>query len=228
MGTTDIVLLIWGLICFLLIGQGCASGYIGNRFYSAWYETHFLIEKKGVTKLIYFKPKHFGRYTLYEVFSFFFSFLQIILLGILSILLILNILSQSAFRIIISSIAFLIIFAEIFIVIINDIGSCKDKKKRFYLATGEREITELEDLILDKQNKQITKAIKLSYQMRYNSYFTIHNLRASYYRRINEAKKDPIKTEKINKEYIEYFKNIKKLVVEKENKDGSLVLKIKK
>lgn len=83
-------------------------------------------------------------------------------------MLILNILSQSAFRIIISSIAFLIIFAEIFIVIINDIGSCKDKKKRFYLATGEREITELEDLILDKQNKQITKAIKLSYQMRYN------------------------------------------------------------
>lgn len=77
MGTTDIVLLIWGLICFLLIGQGCASEYIGNRFYSAWYETHFLIEKKGVTKLIYFKPKHFGRYTLYEVFRFSFRFCKL-------------------------------------------------------------------------------------------------------------------------------------------------------
>ena len=33
------------------------------------------------------------------------------------------------------------------------------------------------------------------------------------------------KIEKINLEYIEYFKNVEKLVVIKENKDGTLVFK---
>ena len=80
-----------------------------------------------------------------------YSFLQIILFGVLSILLILNILSPYAFRIIVSSIVLSVFFAEFFIVIINDIGSRKDEKKRFYLATGEREITEFsEDLFLSK------------------------------------------------------------------------------
>lgn len=102
------------------------------------------------------------------------------------------------------------------------------KKKRFYLATGEREITEFsEDLFLSKHNKRIDKAIQRSFVTRNNTYFTIYNLYDSYNRRITKAKNDPIKIEKINKEYIEYFKNIEKLVVEKENKDGSLVLKIK-
>lgn len=74
MGTTDIVLLIWGLICFLLIGQGCASGYIGNRFYSAWYETHFLIEKKGVTKLIYLNQNILADILCTKFFVFLFVF----------------------------------------------------------------------------------------------------------------------------------------------------------
>ena len=228
MGGTEIGFLIWGLAGCLLNGQISAGGNIGNRSYSIWYETHFLIEKKGAAKLIYFKPKHFGRYTLYEAFSFFFSFLQIILFGVLSILLILNILSPYAFRIIVSSIVLSVFFAEFFIVIINDIGSRKDEKKRFYLATGEREITEFpENLFLSKHNKRIDKAIRRSFVTRNNTYFTIYNLYDSYNRRITKAKNDPIKIEKINKEYIEYFKNIEKLVVEKENKDGSLVLKIK-
>lgn len=228
MGGAEIGLLIWGLAWCFLNGQISAGGNIGNRSYSIWYETHFLIQKKGLAKLIYFKPKHFGRYTLYEVFSFFFSFLQIILFGVLSILLILNIISRFAFSVIISSIVLFVFFAEIFIVIMNDIGSRKDEKKRFYSVTGEREITEIpEDLSLGKQNNRIDTAIKRSLETRNNSYFTIHNLYDSYKRRINTAKNDPKKTEKINKEYIEYFKNIEKLVVEKENKNGTLVLKVK-
>ena len=62
-------------------------------------------------------------------------------------------------------------------------------------------------------------------QSRYNDYFTIYNLKDSYRTRIKKAKKDIEKIEAINKEYIEYFKDIKNLVVVKENKDGTLVFK---
>ena len=66
----------WLIIIFPMLGaiawlQNEASGNIGNRPYSSWYETHFLVERKGICKLIYFKPKHFGRYTLFEVACFF-------------------------------------------------------------------------------------------------------------------------------------------------------------
>ena len=57
-------------------------------------------------------------------------------------------------------------------------------------------------------------------------YYTIDNLWESYWTRISKAGKDNQKIEKINLQYIEYFKNIEKLVVIKENKDGSLQLKI--
>ena len=62
-------------------------------------------------------------------------------------------------------------------------------------------------------------------QNRNNSFFTIYNLWDSYHKRINNAKTSIEKIEKINMEYIEYFKKIDKLVVIKENKDGTLILK---
>ena len=66
MEKSEIILLLYSLVACVLNGQNEASGNIGNRSYSLWYETHFLIEKKGICKLIYFKPKHFDRYTLYK------------------------------------------------------------------------------------------------------------------------------------------------------------------
>lgn len=71
MELNDIIILIYGAICWFAFGQTEASGNIGNRSYSIWYSTHCLMEKKGICKLIYFKPKHFDRYTLYEVVTFF-------------------------------------------------------------------------------------------------------------------------------------------------------------
>ena len=65
MELNDIIILIYGAICWFAFGQMEASGNIGNRSYSIWYSTHCLMEKKGICKLIYFKPKHFDRYTLY-------------------------------------------------------------------------------------------------------------------------------------------------------------------
>ena len=75
MGREEVFFLVFGIIIVFLMGQNIAAGNIGNRSYSLWYETHFLIKKQGICKLIYFRPKHFGRYTLYEVISFFVSFL---------------------------------------------------------------------------------------------------------------------------------------------------------
>ena len=61
MELNDIVILIFGAILWFVFGQMEASGNIGVRSYSVWYSTHFLIEKKGICKLIYFKPNEKDR-----------------------------------------------------------------------------------------------------------------------------------------------------------------------
>lgn len=86
MENNEIALLLYGLMMCILLGQMEASGNIGNRSFSIWYETHFLIEKKGICKLIYFKPRHFERYTLYEVVGFFASYLSIPVFAMLGLL----------------------------------------------------------------------------------------------------------------------------------------------
>ena len=96
------------------------------------------------------------------------------------------------------------------------------------MESGEREINiiDYENLsINNKHDKLIKKVLCLGVQTRNNPYFTIYNLRDSYHQRIKNARKDIEKIEKINLEYIEYFKNIDKLIVIKENKDGTLVFK---
>ena len=45
---------------------------------------------------------------------------------------------------------------------------------------------------------------------------------------MKQARDDPEKQNQVNLDYIEYFKNMEHLVVMKENKNGSLQLKIKK
>ena len=74
----------------------------------------------------------------------------------------------------------------------------------------------------------MSKVIKLSLDNRNNPYFTVHNLWDSYHRRLKEAKNDPQKQNQVHLDYIEYFKNMEHLVVVKENKNGSLQLKIQK
>lgn len=228
MGTTEIVYLILGIIFCFAYGQLSASGNIGNRSYSSWYETHFLVEKKGIFNLIYYKPKHFGRYTLYEVLCFLISFLFPIIISLLAIAVNAKILSHIYFIIIVVCMFSLIFWAHLAIVIINDVGFSKDRKKRFYLESGNREVEpiEIDATVLPIKNKRLVGNIISEYsKMHNNSYFTIFNLKASYFRRIDKAKKDSEKCEKINLEYIERFKNIENNVVIKENKDGTLCFK---
>ena len=48
---------------------------IGNRQYSISYMTRATFERKGILKLIYFKPKHFGCYSIWEIIGFYFSYI---------------------------------------------------------------------------------------------------------------------------------------------------------
>jgi hypothetical protein len=229
MELNDIVILIFGAILWFAFGQMEASGNIGVRSYSVWYSTHFLIEKKGICKLIYFKPKHFERYTLYEVITFFASYVSLVVFIILSVLGSLEIISSTAIKVSVTSSSGLILLSQLVIVLINDIGSHRDEKKRFYLESGEREtISPIPESLLPKDNKLMSKVIQLSINSRNNTYFTTYNLWDSYHVRLKEAGKDIEKRNKVNLDYIKYFRNIDYLIVIKENKSGSLQLKIQK
>ena len=224
----DYILLIFTMLFAALYGQVEASGNIGNRPYSIWYETHFLIGKKGICKLIYFKPKHFDRYTFYEVFSFFASYVLVFVFAVIGVLRYFNLITFNMLVAICGSIGFVCLLSTLVIVLVNDIGSHRDEKKRFYLETGEREtIQPHTELFLVNQSKIIADVIQHSIETRNQTYFTKYNLWDSYRVRLKQAKNDIEKRNQVNLDYIEYFKNITILVVIKENKNGSLQLKIK-
>lgn len=229
MEINDIVILIYGIIACFVGGQIEASGNIGNRSYSIWYRTHFLIKKQGVCKFIYYKPKHFERYTLYEVISFFWSFLCIPVYALLGILRYADWIGSEA--LLVSGILPMVLeYLSMFVIIlINDIGSRKDEKKKFYLEEGKRAtVSHARMPPIASGNKMVDKVIQYSIGKRNNAYFTVYNLWDSYYARLKEARNDPQKQNQVNLDYIEYFKNIEHLVVLKENKNGSLQLRIQK
>lgn len=234
MDKNDIVLLICGAIGLFVWGQMEASGNIGNRAYSIWYETHCLIEKRGIFNLIYFKPKHFERYTLYEVVSFFSSYLFPILLAGLAILCFLGKITSFAFSLVVISAMCLCLLGTLIVVIINDIGSHRDEKKKFYLESGERDTTPvmIPESWIPEDNTPAARMAVAQMQMlieeRCNPYFTQRNLWTSYHIRLEEAGKNEEKRNRVNLDYIEYFKNIEHLVVVRENKSGSLQLRIQK
>ncbi len=227
-----LLVIIFSIANFLYY-QFCAGGHIGNRMYSTWYETHFLVTKKGLGRFIYFKPKHFGRYTLYEASCFVISFLSIIVIITFAILRTLNIITWNSLLLIMFcpfGVMFLIEFA---ICVINDIGHNLDEKKRFYMEAGEREASAYPantpvDIIEGSLNSLSKRVMKVYANDRFNEYFTIYNLYDSYYSAIASKKGDKTKIEQVNVEYINYFRNIEKLVVVKECKNGVLKLKIKK
>ena len=123
----------------------------------------------------------------------------------------------------------LFFFSNFAIAIINDVGSRRDEKKKFYLQEGERQSVSFpQDVTIPNTEKPMADVIRIWATNRNNSYFTIHNLWDSYRTRLKEARNDPQKQNQVHIEYIEYFKNMENLVVIKENKNGSLQLKIQK
>jgi len=227
-GENEIIIFIIGAIFGVAIGQFEAAGSIGNRPYSVWYSTHFLVEKKGICRWIYFKPKHFERYTLYEVISFFASYLLIFVFGMLGAFRYVDWLSTKALYAITFSIICLLYLSTFAVAMINEIGFRKDEKKRFYLEAGERDTVSKIPESAVSNHAPVAKAVKASFYQQNHTYFNVYHLWDSYRVRLKEAKDDAQKRNQVNLDYIEYFKNIKHLIVVKENKNGSLQLKIKK
>lgn len=69
MTNEQICILLLSLSIFALLQMNVWN--IGNRQYSMHFESTHLIKRKGIFKLIYYKPKHFHRYSIWEVISFF-------------------------------------------------------------------------------------------------------------------------------------------------------------
>lgn len=192
----EIARLAFGIAALFAFGQAEAAGMIGNRTYSVWYDTHLLIEKRGICRLIYFKPKHFGRYTLYEALSFFASYLWPAVFGILCVFCANGFLSAPVLLTAIGVLIGVTVASSLLVSVLNDVGTRQDQKKTFYAETGKRE-------------------------------FTVYHLWASYRVRLKETEKSPQQREQVNLEYIEYFKNVTRLIVLKENDNGSLQLRVK-
>lgn len=226
MGLNDWILAVICLVFLFFGAQVAAWGNIGVRTYSAWYETHFLVKRKGICRLIYFSPKHFGRYTLYEVIAFFWSFIQILVIGFLVMFVSIDLLAANVFAICVFCLIALYILGELAVIIVNDIGSHLDDKKKFYMKEGGSQTEKIAEDIHDQQDSKKDKLIKKRRDLVNNEYFTIWNLWDSYRKLVHKYSSDVEQIEKINIMYIEYFRNIKNLVVVKEEKNGVLILKI--
>lgn len=207
--------------------QIAASGYIGCRSFSSFYETHFLFRKKRLCKLIPYKPKHFGRYTFYEVFNFFYSCFQLVPVSIIILVYCFGCENYTFFGIYFNANFVFIVLFNVIVCIINDIGSHFDEKKEFYPESEKINLSGNEDkieIIDDTEEKSAKEIIKINNLNK--EYYTIYDLWQSYYIEMRTANAEE-KKDSINSKYIKYFKNIKNLVVKKEYKSGKLLMEIK-
>lgn len=210
-------------------GQLAASGYIGNRPYSIFYETRCLIRPVGLFRLIYFRPKHFGRHTCFEVCAFFTSYLQIPYQAALWLLGRSPVLDENLLPLLCGLPLLLLFFSTFAIAVVNEVGARRDEKKRFYLLAGEREVHPVSDgdaaRIAEVTGNPLAEGILKRYSETHeNSYFTLHNLRESYRVHLARAGRDTQRAEAVHARYAEYFRRIEELAVTLENRDGSLGL----
>ncbi len=168
---------------------------IGNRSYSMHYKSHCLVEKKGLMNLIYYKPKHFHRYHISEVISFFLSFFYLILGIVFSIISeINNSLSLLLVRIF-SIFLFGWLIGVVAKVLYIDITYKKEQKYR------------LSEASINVNNKLLNEMFKYAETLRFN-------LDNSYNSRLKKV--DPNDKEKINEidlEYIQYYRDYKKIYI---------------
>ncbi len=168
---------------------------IGNRSYSMHYKSHCLVEKKGLMNLIYYKPKHFHRYHISEVISFFLSFFYLILGIVFSIISEINN-SLSLLLVRIFSIFLLVwLIGVVAKVLYIDITYKKEQKYR------------LSEASINVNNKLLNEMFKYARSLRFN-------LDDSYNSRLKKV--DPNDKEKINEidlEYIQYYRDYKKIYI---------------
>lgn len=180
---------------------------IGNRFYSMYYKSHALIKKKGWLKLIYFKPQHFHRYSIWKVLFFFLSYIQFLVCMICFGL-------SFAYDIDYFLIVLLLVFSLIIILlvvirlILIDITY---KKEENYMKKHSQnsELSSLEHI--DIPSKKV-----IQYYMFYQS--TIRRkLEELYEKRLKRISKDNQgELEKLDDEFIGYFRHYQDIDVQNE------------
>lgn len=195
---SSVMLFIFFQLCIILIG---------NRFYSMYYKSHALIKKKGWLKLIYFKPQHFHRYSIWEVLFFFLSYIQFLVCMICFGL-------SFAYDIDYFLIVLLLVFSLIIILlvvirlILIDITY---KKEENYMKKHSQnsELSSLEHI--DIPSKKV-----IQYYMFYQS--TIRRkLEELYEKRLKRISKDNQgELEKLDDEFIGYFRHYQDIDVQNE------------
>ena len=172
---------------------------IGNRPYSMKYKSHGLVERKGIIKMIYYKPQHFHRYHITEVISFFLSFTCLILGAIFAIVTEIYF-SFASIGIGILTGLLLIGLLGVFVkVICIDISYKREEKYR------------ISDTSLVTDDKLMNELFKYAGSLRFNLDH-VYDLRL---KKIDPNDKNKIDV--LDREFIQYYKDYKKIYV-KNNK----------
>lgn len=172
---------------------------IGNRPYSMHYKSHGLVERKGIIKMIYYKPQHFHRYHITEVISFSLSFIGLILGTIFAIVTEIYF-SFSSIGIGILACLLLIGLLGAFVkVICINISYKREEKYRI----GETQLV--------NDNKLMNELFKYAGGLRFN-------LDHAYDLRLKKIDSNDInQIDKLDREFIQYYRDYKKIYV-KNNK----------
>lgn len=197
--TGDQAIILYVLIANFLWLQGNVC-LIGNRQYSIHYKSHLIVKKQGIIKLIYFKPKHFHRFSLWEVVGFFLSYIETIVLGVLLVLSFKFEIDKHALIIAYSIIGFSFAFEIIRIFYIDISRHVEEKNMKYKIENhcGDANI---------KNKKIFNSIISYSQTIRYQ-------IDSLYDKKIKEADGDSEEINKIDEEFINYYRNYKNISFE--------------
>ena len=197
--TTEQAMTLYVLIANFLWLQGNVC-LIGNRQYSMHYKSHLLVKKQGINKLIYFKPKHFHRFSLWEVVGFFLSYVETIVLGVLLALSFKFEIDKHAVFIAYSILGVSFVSEVIRIFYIDISRHVEEKNMRYKIENhcGDLNI---------KNKKLFNYMISYSQTIRYQ-------IDSLYDKKIKEADGNEETINKIDKEFINYYRNYKNISFE--------------
>ncbi len=194
--SNELIMILVSLICvFAWLQVACWN--IGNRHYSMHYKSHLLIEKKGLCRLIYYKPLHFHRYSLWEVLYFFLSY--VFLLGGL-IIFIYGFFNDKVAHygsIIMITIMLCSFFGEFFRIVYIDITYRREIKYR------------IDSSDIPIEDKVIKEIIKYAGTIRYS----LDNLYNKRLVKIDNGSNKSI--DDLDKEFIKYYRDYKKIIIDK-------------
>ncbi|MCR5349367.1 MAG: hypothetical protein K6E20_00090 [Acholeplasmatales bacterium] len=200
--TTEQAMTLYVLIANFVWLQGNVC-LIGNRQYSMHYKSHFLVKKQGIMSLIYFKPKHFHRFSIWEVVGFFLSYIETIVLGLLLALSFKIEIDRVVLIVAYSTIGFSIISEVIRIFYIDISRHIEEKNMRYKIENY------CEDINI-KNKKLFNSMISYSKTIRYK-------IDSLYEKKIKEANGNKDVIDKIDEEFIHYYRNYKNVSFENNN-----------